>query len=388
VSVRAVVARADAPVHGFVASGFEPVVEAFARNFVDHGELGAAFAAACDGELVVDLWGGVADPASGRAWERDTLQLLFSGTKALVAICLLLLIDRGQLELDAPVARWWPEFAVAGKEAVAVRQVVTHTAGLPGLTTAVTMPDLVDDRRMAGLLAAQPLFEDPRAFRTYHAMTFGWLCGELVRRIDGRTVGRFFMEEVAGPLELDLHLGLPAALEQRVSRLVLAETWGSNPSFDPCAGDPLLRAVWGNPVHLTRETFPWNDRAFHAAEIPASNAIGTMRAVALLFGSLARLLSPEALALGRSELERRHDPLAEEPAAYGVGFMLQTERTPFGPPVDAFGHGGAGGSMHGAWPSQRVGFSYGMNLLRDDAPRDPRAAALLDALHDCLEDGA
>jgi CubicO group peptidase (beta-lactamase class C family) len=364
------------------------VAEAFERNFAEHGELGAAFAAVRDGELVVDLWGGVADRTSGRAWDEGTLQLIFSGTKGLVAICLLMLIDRGALELDAPVARYWPEFAAAGKADMTVRQIVTHTAGLPGLVTPIAVLDLTDDRRMAELLAAQAPFDDPRATCTYHAMTFGWLCGELVRRIDGRSVGHFFAEEVAARLDLELYLGLPEQLEPRVSRFELGETWGTSSIVDAQAieRDPLLRAVWANPVHLTRETFPWNERAFHAAEIPASNAIGTMRAIATLYGSLERLLSSETLSLGRSELTRRHDPLADVPAAYGVGLMLQTETQRLGPPPDAFGHDGAGGSVHGAWPTERMGFSYGMNLMQSGTQGDPRGVALLESLHRCVHD--
>jgi CubicO group peptidase (beta-lactamase class C family) len=374
-------------VDGFVAAGFEPVADAFAVNLAERGELGAAFAAMRDGELVVDLWGGVADREQGRAWERDTLQLVFSGTKGLVAICLLLLIDRERLELDARVAEHWPEFAAAGKGAVTVREVVSHTARMPGLTTPLTLDDLVDDRRMAELLAAQAQLEDPRAIDTYHALTYGWLCGELVRRIDGRSVGRFFAEELAEPLGLDLHIGLPAEREERVSRLELADTWGACPVFDPAAvaRDELMRAVWGNPAIWTPDVFAWNDPRMHAAEIPGAGAIGTARAIATLYGSLEQLVSPGTLRLGRTQLVRREEPLTGELQSFGIGFELQTEQRLMGPPTEAFGHGGAGGSLHGAWPLHGVGFSYAMNLMRDDQLHgDVRSQALLTALHDCV----
>src|ERR1019366_10819000 len=377
-----------AEIGGFVAGGYEPVAREFARNFAERGELGAAFAAVRDGELVVDLWGGLADRDGQRPWNSDTLALIFSGTKGLVAVCLLMLIDRGQLELDAPVHRYWPEFAAGDKSAVTVKEIVTHAARLPGIGVAVSASDLHDDRRMADLLAGQCQFADPRAARSYHALTYGWLCGELVRRIDGRSIGRFFAEEIAGPLDLELFIGLPAELQHRVSRLELADTWGAAARFDPpgSEGDELMRAGWANPPVWTRETFIWNDLRIHRAEIPGANAIGSARSVAALYASLERLVSPAVLSLGRSELARMDDPLLEGPHAFGVGFALQTELSPFGPPADAFGHGGAGGSVHGVWPAHPVGFSYTMNLMRDEGGGvDPRAAALLAALHRCVE---
>lgn len=373
---------------GFVAAGFEPVAEAFERNFARHSELGAAFAAARGGELVVDLWGGVADREADRAWQRDTLQLIFSGTKGLVAICLLMLIDRGELDLDATVSEYWPEFAAAGKEAVTVREIVTHRACLPGFAEAVSVADLTDDRRMAALLAAQRQLDDPRAGRVYHALTFGWLCGELIRRVDGRSVGRFFAEEVAGPLDLEIFIGLPERLEPRVSRLELGENWNASGLFDGSLDDELARTVWANPVTFAGSELPWNSAAYHRAEIPGAGAIGTARSIATLYGRLDAILSPRALALGATELERREEPLLDEPQSFGVGFELQTRLRCFGPPADGFGHTGAGGSVHGRWPTQGVGFSYAMNLMRDDCPDgDPRPRELLTVLHCCVEVG-
>lgn len=378
-----------ATVCGFAVRGYEAVRREFERNFAERGELGAAFAVVRDGDLVVDLWGGVADRSDGRAWSEDTLQLVFSGTKGFVAVCLLLLLDRGELELEAPVCRYWPEFAEAGKAHVTVRDLATHTARLPGIGAPITVADVPDDRLMARLLAAQPQFDDPRAGSCYHALTYGWLCGELLRRIDGRSVGRFFAEEVAEPLGLEIYIGLPEELERRVSRLELVETWGSNPALEAQVSveDELMRAVWGNPVLFAHESFPWNSRAYHAAQIPAVNGIGTARSIATLYAKLDTLVSAEALRLARSELERRREPLLGIPQAWGVGFELGTERREFGPAPDGFGCGGAGGSVHGAWPSERVSFSYAMNLMRDDADGDPRAQALLDALHACVING-
>jgi CubicO group peptidase (beta-lactamase class C family) len=378
---------------GFLAPGFEPVREEFARNFTDRGELGAAFAATLDGEPIVDLWGGVADEASGRQWCEDTVQLVFSGTKGLVALCLLILMDRGILEPEEAVADYWPEFAAAGKDAVQVREVASHQARLPGVRAPLAPDDVLDAKRMAALLAAQPQESDPRAKDVYHPLTFGWLCAELIRRIDGRDLGRFFAEEVARPLDLELWIGLPEELEARVSTLRYADGWGRR-LFDEerLANDELYARVWANPPLFQPGEPPWNSRPFHAAGIPGAGAIGTARSMARLYGCLARggviddvrLLSPQALARGRVCLTRRREAFTDEPEAFGIGFALQTETLVFGPPVDAFGHGGAGGSAHGAWPTERVGFSYCMNELRDDREVDPRAQALLDALHQAV----
>ncbi len=370
---------------GVVAPGFGPVAEEFRRNFAERGELGAAFAVVRDGELVVDLWAGIADRSAGRPWTADTLQILFSGTKGLTAACILLLLQRGQLGLDVPVARYWPEFAAAGKSDVCVSDLVAHTAGLPGLELPITWQEALDARAMAALLASQPRSRDPRAARTYHAVTFGWLCGELVRRVDGRAVGRLFAEEMARPLELEIWIGLPPELEPRVSTVELAATWGAaqRGRMDELDRDPLRRAV-ENPPRYQPGSFPWNEPAWHAAEVPSSNGIGTARSIARFYASLDQLLSAEILRLAATPLSTRYDPLMERQTSFGVGFQLQTDALALGPPAEAFGHGGAGGSRHGRWPRQRLGFSYAMNLLRDD-PDDLRGTALLEALHGCLE---
>ena len=370
-------------VDGFVAAGFDDVAYEFARNFSERGELGAAFAVVEDGVLVLDIWGGIADRSTGRVWREDTLQLVFSGTKGFVAICVLIAIERGLLALDAPVARYWPEF---GKEHIRVRDVVSHTARLPGVTAPVSIDEFAVADHMMRLLEVQAPSEDPRAGICYHAFTYGWLCGELIRRVDGRTIGRFFAEEVATPLELELWMGLPAEQEDRVSTLELASGWPTSLPLRPetHATDPLARSIWGNPHTLDRDAFPWNTRAYHAAEIPAVGAIGTARSIARLYGSLDRLLSPETLELAQRPLADGWDAVHGTRRRFGVGFALQDDSRSLGPPAEAFGHGGAGGSVHGCWPEHRVGFSYAMNLMRDDEPVDPRAQSLLAALHRSL----
>jgi len=305
-----------------------------------------AFAATRNGELVVEL---------GRT---DQPALIFSGTKGLVAMCLLLLIERGLLELEAPVSRYWPEFRHGD---VLVRHVVSHTAGLPGLRPPPTAGDLLDPERMAERLASEPPIWPAGERLAYHALTFGWLCGELVRRIDGRTVGAFFADEFAQPLGLELWIGLPAEVEPRVAHLERAPGYG-------VAGEPgpLLEALYGPMLHR----FVWNDPAFHAAA----------RSIALLYGRLDAVLSPETIRVGRTELSRGVCAVTDLPYAFGVGFELQTERRSLGPPANAFGHTGSGGSAHGAWPDERVGFSYIPTLLRS-LETDDRARRVLAALH-------
>jgi CubicO group peptidase (beta-lactamase class C family) len=382
--------RADVvEIGGAVAPGFQRVVEEFERNFVERGDVGAAFAAVRDGDVLVDIWGGVADADSGRPWTRDTLQIIFSGTKGLVAACVLLLLDRGTLDLDRPLAHYWPEFAAAGKEDVLVRDAVAHTVGLPGLDIPVTWQQATDDVRMAALVAAQPRSTDPRAARTYHALTYGWICGELVRRVTEMSVGRFFDEEIARPRRLEIWLGLPEELEPRVSRVSVAPGWGAAGALSAqrLAADPLLRSI-ANPVRYDpQSSFPWNERLWHAAEVPGANAIGAARSIAAMYGDIETLLSPATLELAQQPLSSRLDALVSKPMSFGVGFQLQTEELQFGPPADAFGHGGAGGSCHGFWPTQRVGFSYSMNLLRDDSD-DVRARRLLETLYECVEQAA
>jgi CubicO group peptidase (beta-lactamase class C family) len=380
------VSIAEHRIGGWVADGFRAVSMEFERNFRERGELGAAFAVELDGEPVVDLWGGIADRRSGRRWTADTLQLIFSGSKGLVACCLLLLIDRGLLELDRRVSEYWPEFGAAAKDEITVAELVSHQARLPGLEQPVSWREATDARRMAELVAAQGPSADPRATLAYHAITFGWLCGELVRRIDGRTIGKFFSDEIALPLDLELWIGLPESLEPRVATLELSERWGEAPNFAPdaLAGDALLRSTFANPERFNRTHDVFNEPAWHRAEVPATNAIGTARAVAHLYGHLSELISEDAIRLGRTALADGEETLLARPFSVGVGFQLQTAERRLGPPDDSFGHGGSGGSLHGCWPSAGVSFSYAMNLLRDDVD-DIRGSSLLQAVFASLD---
>ena len=271
---------AAAGAQGFVAPGFEPVAEEFARNFTERGDVGAAFAVTHLGRPVLDLWGG--EVAPGRRWTADSLLGVFSGTKGLLAGVMLKLIERGLLDLDQPVARYWPAFGAAGKEAIKVRHLVSHRSGVPGVRAPLLPADLSDAERIENLLAAQPTFDDPDAFLCYHALAIGWLCGGLVRAIDGRSLGRFFADEIAAPLGLETWIGLPETEEHRVGRFVFGDGMGGRWDAgltEAQRADPVRRAVWANPP-LFGDINHWDTRAFHAAEIGGAGGITTARAMA------------------------------------------------------------------------------------------------------------
>jgi CubicO group peptidase (beta-lactamase class C family) len=367
-------------IDGFVAPGLERVRDAFARNFEERLETGAAFSAWRGGEKLVDLWGG--DAAAGRPWQADSLQLIYSGSKGLTAICMLMLLDRGLISLDAPVSRYWPRF---GKPEIEVRHVLSHTSRLAGIEEPTSWEEMLDDKLMARKLERQRPLLDPRAALTYHPLTYGWLCGELLRQVDGRSLGRFFAEEIAARLDLEIWFGLPESEESRVTTLGGDSVWGHVsknliiPTPAQKAQDPLQTAIWYNPPIFGPEFGHWNARSLHAVEMPGAAAVATARSIAKLYAVVASgggsLMRPETVALGAQTLSDGMDVLNGERRRFGAGFHLQIETMQFGPPPDAFGHGGAGGSVHGAWPSRGVGFSYAMNRLIDGD--DPRAKRLL-----------
>jgi CubicO group peptidase (beta-lactamase class C family) len=374
-------------IEGTTARGFERVRDAFTRNFDDGLEIGAAFSAWRGGDKLVDLWGGEA--ARGTAWREDSLQLIYSGSKGLTAICMLILLDRGHIALDRQVNQYWPGF---GKPEILVRHILSHTARLPGIEEPTSWEDMLDDKVMARKLEDQLPLDDPRAALTYHPVTYGWLCGELLRQVDGRSLGQFFAQEVVGPLDLEIWFGLPPVQEPRVTRLYGDGVWGHVsknviiPTAAQRAADPLQTAIWYNPPLFGPDFEKWNARSLHAIEMPGAAAIGTARSIAKLYAEVARgggrLMRPETVQLGSQTLSDGLDILNDERRRFGAGFNLQIEKMQFGPPLDAFGHGGAGGSVHGAWPSQGIGFSYAMNRLIDGD--DPRAGRLLAALYEAL----
>lgn len=380
-------------IHGFVAPGFEPVRDAFARNFTEHGEVGAACCVHLDGEVVVDLYGGVADAASGRPWRDDTLQIVFSATKGVTAACVLRLVERGALELDAPVARYWPEFAANGKDEIPVRWLLSHRAGLAAIEGKFTLEQALAWRPVVDALAAQAPLWEPGTKHGYHLRSYGWLLGELVRRVDGRTIGRFLADEIARPLGLDLWIGLPEEQEPRVSTLIPPPP---PPETVRAAMDKLFapdsipgRAFTG-PSNLFHYDQMWNRRALHAAELPSSNGIASARALSRFYAALigtidgVRLLHDATLDAACAVQSDGPDAVLFLPTRFGLGFMLPPILAPSAR-ATAFGHPGAGGSLALADRAQRMSFAYVMNRMSPATAGDPRADALLAATYASLD---
>ncbi|MEW6269803.1 MAG: serine hydrolase domain-containing protein [Thermodesulfobacteriota bacterium] len=377
---------------GFVAPGCEPVREEVVRNLAERGDVGAACCVYHRGVPVVDLWGGVADPATGRPWREDTLQLVFSCTKGVTAICVLLLAERGLLDLDAPVARYWPEFAAAGKDKIPVRWMLSHRAGLAAIDGSFTLEQALAWDPVVTALAAQAPAWEPGTRHGYHVRSYGWLLGELVRRVTGRSLGRFLADEVAAPLGLDLFIGLPASEEPRVSAIVppdppagpMAEAMERLFAPDTLAG----RAMTG-PSNLFPYDDRWNRRELHAAELPSSNGITTARALARLYAATigqvdgVRLLREDTVARACEVQSDGPDAVLYLPTRFGLGFMLPPALAPSAPP-SAFGHPGAGGSLAFADPASGIAFGYVMNRMRLDPGNDRRADALVAGVYRAL----
>lgn len=386
-------------ISGQVAGGFEAVREAFAANFAERGDIGAAVCVYRDGRPVVDLWGGVADPQTGRPWERDTLQLVYSATKGPTATAAHLLAQRGELDLDAPVARYWPEFAANGKADITVRQIMSHRSGLVALDHPVPLEQALAWDPMIAALAAQRPQWTPGTAHGYHGRTFGWLVGEVIRRVSGRTPGRFFAEEIAGPLEVDFFVGLPESERGRVSRMAYPQ-----PAVDlstvPLAAIPEafrgLVAAMRDPESLTNRAFgvtdpteiDFNSPEVQAAEIPASNGIGTARGLARMYAALVgevdgrRLLTSETVASAAEEQAAGTDRVMMIPSRFGSGYMLPTDDSPLTGPR-AFGHPGRGGSLSFADPEHGIAFGYVMNSIVEGGD-DVRAATLVEAVRKSL----
>jgi CubicO group peptidase (beta-lactamase class C family) len=373
-------------VEGTCAPRFAAVRDAFAANFEAGREVGASFAATLDGEPIVDLWGGHADAARSRPWERDTIVNVFSTTKAMTALVAHMCVDRELLDLDAPVARYWPEFAAAGKGAIPVRQVMSHTAGLAGLTPRLPTEALFDWTRMTDALAAEAPWWPPGSRSGYHAMTFGYLVGELVRRVTGVTLGTFFRDEVARRLGADFHIGLPASEDGRVAEMVAPPRGEAALTLDTTS---LAGRVLSNPP-LRPEAA--NRLEWRRAEIPAANGHGNARSVARVLAALAlggtlagtRLLGEATLRRAIEEQCHGKDLVLGRTFRWGVGFMLTSPEMPFGPNPQIFGHGGWGGSLGFADLDARVSWAYVMNRMSPGTTGDARAAGMIAALYGSL----
>ncbi|HUA33039.1 MAG TPA: serine hydrolase domain-containing protein [Candidatus Binataceae bacterium] len=375
---------------------FNRVKDAFAQNFERGVEVGAAVAITIDGKPVVDIWAGHADKARTRPWTRDTLVNCYSTTKGVTAICAHRLAGEGKLDIDAPVAKYWPEFAQAGKAKLPVRYLLSHRAGLAAVSKPLRPDDIYNWDTMCTALAEQEPWWEPGAKHGYHALTFGWLVGEVIRRISGKTPGRFLHDELAGPLGLDLHIGLDAKDDARTADMIPSPPLppGAPNLFAEIAKNPegVMAKAFANPPVLSMPGLD-NTRGWRGAEIPAANGHFTARGLARLYGALARggeldgvrvvaqkqiahcseeqSLGPDAVIMGIS-------------TRFSLGFMMSQPSAAFGPNPKAFGHPGAGGSVGFADPEAKVGFGYTMNQMQMGLLVDPRATALMDAFYASL----
>ncbi|MFI1255701.1 serine hydrolase domain-containing protein [Streptomyces netropsis] len=395
-------------VQGTVADGFEPVRDAFAGNFARRGERGAAVVVYRAGRKVVDLWGGAKNAdgpsdgscadAAAEPWTPDTAQVVRSATKGVAAAVPLLLHQRGLVDLDAPVGTYWPEFKAAGKERLLVRHLLSHRAGLPVLDTPLTPAEAIDGVSGPRALAAQAPAWEPGTAHGYHAQTYSWLLGELVRRVTGRSIGRWVAEEIAGPLGLDLWIGLPDAERARVGRIA-----DIAPPAEPATPGLRMRPkrsvsdAYSDPGSLTRRAFgaidpqaDENDPAYRAAELPASAGIATADALARFYASLIgdvdgarRLFAPATLTLARTEESAGPDKVLVVGTRFGLGYMLHGPACPLLAP-GSFGHPGRGGSLAFADPESGTAFGYVTNGMQKNVTADPRAQALVRAVGKAL----
>jgi CubicO group peptidase (beta-lactamase class C family) len=385
----------EVEIHGHCDPRFAAVREAFAEGFRSRDEVGAAVAVVLDGKLVVDLWAGHADQARTRPWQRDTIVNVYSCTKGMTALCAHRLVERGQLDLDAPVSRYWPEFAEAGKGHMPTRWLLSHRSALPAVRELLAPEALYDWEAMCAALAAQAPWWEAGTAHGYHALTFGWLVGELVRRLTGRSLGTYFGDEIARPLGLDFHIGLPDAEHHRVAELSEIPTDQIDPEAIGLAqvilSDPQGMSALAllNPPALALGP---NTPEWRRAEIPGANGHGGARDLAMVYGALARggmldgveVLKPESVARCAVEQSFGPDLVLQVTTRFGLGFMLPQERRDarFGASPRAFGHPGAGGSLGFADPDHRIGFGYVMNRMGPHILLDPRAIALSEAAYE------
>jgi len=384
-------------IHGICDSRLTSVKDMFARNFADFAEVGASVAVIINGEPVVDLWAGHADAERTRPWERDTIVNVYSSTKGMVATCFTRLIGEGRLDVDAPVASYWPEFAQAGKKDISVRLLLSHQAGLPALADVLSPGDIFKWDIVTDALARQEPWWEPGTKHGYHPVTYGYLAGELIRRITGQSVGTYFRSEIAEPLGIDFHIGLAEEHDPRVAEII-------PPPLSEINGQSPLAAALRAPTSMTFKAFILspdmiipnlvNTREWRAAEIPAANGHGNARALAGVYAALAcggelngvRVATREAIERASREEATGVDAVTLIwPLRVGLGFKRSISEWQLGPNPRSFGHGGIGGSIGFADPDARIGFSYVMNkMISSDAPVDPRWPRLVEALYDSL----
>jgi CubicO group peptidase (beta-lactamase class C family) len=377
---------------------FEAVRDAFERNFADRNEVGAAVCVTLDGDNVVDLWGGVADPATNASWQRDTIGVVWSCTKGATALCAHMLASRGELDLDARVSHYWPDYAKNGKDATTVRMLLAHQAGLPALREPIPDDGYCDWELIVERLASQEPFWEPGTRHGYHALTYGHLVGEVVRRVTGTSIGTFFRREVADPLRLDLWIGLPVEHEARVAPTIPAAPRPDDviPSFYVAAmTDPssIAAQILANSGAVFAPG--WIDTPIaHGAELPAFGGIGNARALAGMYGALATgaLVGDAQLAVMGATVSAGGDATMLVPTRWAAGFVKSTDNHAGAPgdqdgvvlSEEAFGHVGMGGSLGFVDPRARLSMGYTMNRQGLSVGLDDRAQSLVDAVYRIL----
>ena len=381
---------------------FQPVLDEFVQNFNERNELGASICINVAGETLVDLWGGMKSPGKkAEAWEEDTISVVFSCTKAATALCAHLLIDQGRLELNAPVADYWPEFAVNGKEQATVAMMLNHSVGVPALRDPVKVGGFHDWDYMSDRLAREVPFWKPGTRNGYHMMTFGWTVGELVHRVSGESLGTFFRNNIADPLRLDFWIGLPESEFNRVSRI---SRWKPAKGQKPA---PFTQALLNDPnslqslAYLNNGRYKTDSPDSYRAEIGAGGGIGNGRSLAALYTPLAngglhdgtRLLSSDHIERMRAvSVATSEDATLLMPSRFSLGFMLSMdnryresgdmEALIIG--QEAFGHAGAGGSVGFADTQANLAFGYSMNQMGAGILLNERGQSLVDAAYRCL----
>ncbi len=381
-------------IKGTVRPGYEPVAEAFEAAFADRPQMGASLTMLVEGETAVDLWGGVADARNGRAWEKDTPTTVFSCTKGLVSILAARLVQEGRLDYDAPVSRYWPEFAAAGKERVTVGEALAHQAGLSAPRADLSEDDIVDWNRVAAILAAQePLWPLVTGYQ-YHALTHGWLAGEIIRRVTGMSVGAYFSDLITAPLGVDAWIGLPDSAADRPAHIrvsqPLVDLWAEE-ARKPEPNWPYKAMTLGHalPVDLVSETGGFNSPRIRAAEIPGAGGIATAEALATIWSATVvptrgiRLIDDEVTAQATQTRSQGMPVFGGDPpySRWGYGFQLDSEaRRYFG--EGCFGHDGAGGQVGFADPHRRIGFGFVTNWMM--GPEDQRATEIISVLRSLL----
>jgi CubicO group peptidase (beta-lactamase class C family) len=379
----------DSGIEGFVAPGFEAAREAFAANFAregDYQEVGASFSAFHRGHCVVDLWGGLADPARAIRWTRGTLANVWSSTKGIVAVAVALCVERGLIRYEDRIANVWPEFAAGGKDDITLAHVMSHQAGLPGFAEPTTVDDQLDWNGCCEKLARQSPQWPAGGATSYHAMTYGWLAGEVVRRIAGTSIGHFIRDHIARPLDASLHVGLPDTFESHVARMVAPKRLVDTSNLPiPASARMALENPQQDPLAPNRR--PWR-----AAEIPAANGQANAMALARLYASLLgasqkdvpSLLPKETVALMTRPVapSGRQDMFLGFVDSWGLGLAINTPGI-YGPNRRAFGHSGWGGSFGCADPDAEVSIGYVCNQMGPELVGDPRTQGLCNAVIGC-----